>query len=128
MSTTVSRPRSLTTPFLPAPSTRPFPASRRPWSLTARASAWVAVLLWALPFAGSAAVAVLAGDGQGELVLLAALSAVLLIPAGLVALVALRVLAGFGWRPRAAVLALAGSGCGVGAVGLLVLAGSLAVS
>jgi hypothetical protein len=87
----------------------------------------VGALLWGLPFVAAGVVALLAAPAQAELVLLVVMSAVLLIPAGLVALVALRLLAGLGWRPPAAVLALAGSGCGVAAIGLLVVAGSVFV-
>jgi hypothetical protein len=131
-STTVTRrPASPSTPSrLVAPRNAHVPvrpASGRGLSLTARASVWVGAMLWALPFAAAGVVALLATPAQAELVLLVVMSAVLLIPAGLVALVALRVLAGLGWRPPAAVLALAGSGCGVAAVGLLVLAGSVLV-
>ena len=64
-------------------------------------------------------------DQQGEVVLLGVMSAVLLIPVGLVALVLVRALAGLGWRPPAFVLALTSALGGAAVGGLILLAGDL---
>ena len=106
------------------PIRRPQAATRvsRP-SHSTHASLWVAALVWALPLAGFTAAAL--GDPQGEVVLLGVLTAVLLIPVGLVALVLVRALPGLGWRPPAFVLALASSLGAALAGGVLVLLGDL---
>jgi hypothetical protein len=90
---------------------------------TARASLWVVALVWALPLAGFTAATL--HDQQGEVVLLGVMSAVLLIPVGLVALVLVHALPGLGWRPPGFVLALASSVGGALAGGVLVLLGDL---
>jgi hypothetical protein len=98
-------------------------AATRRNPLTTRASLWVAALVWALPLAGFTTAAL--SDPQGEVVLLGVMTAVLLIPVGLVALVLVRALPGLGWRPPAFVLALASSLGGALAGGVLVLLGEL---
>ena len=113
------------------------PAATGPAALTARAARWVVTLVWVLPLAGFTVAALTvpstgctptsvgACDQQGEVVLLAVMSAVLLIPVGLVALVLVRMMAGLGWRPPAFLLALASALGGAAAGGVLLLLGDL---
>ena len=98
-------------------------ATSRRDPLVSRATVWVAVLVWLLPFAGFTVAAF--GDPQGEVVLLGVMTVVLLIPVGLVAIVLVRALPCLGWRPRAFVLGLASSLGGALAGGVLVLLGDL---
>src|SRR4051812_21640670 len=116
-------------------------AARAGWhpGLTGRATLWVVALVWVLPLAGFTVAALTAPstgcaptsvgacDPQGEIVLLGVMSAVLLIPVGLVALVLVHALAGLGWRPPAFLLAVASALAGAAAGGVLLLLGELLV-
>jgi hypothetical protein len=117
MSTTLdARPASARNPARAARSSRD--------TLTAHATLWVAALVWVLPLAGFTAAALVAPQGD-EVVLLGVMSAVLLLPVGLVALVLVRALPGLGWRPPAPVLAVVSSLGGALVGGVLVLLGDL---
>lgn len=101
-----------------------------------RAAVYVVVLVWVLPLAGFTVAAAAADatpcetvDGfacnaQDSVVLTGAMSAVLLLPLGLVALVVVALLARSGWRPLAVAAAAVAS---AGAVGALVVGAGMLV-